>query len=637
MRIGTAGRAAIAAAAAFMASGASAGDAVTGAARSVVLAKYTVKGEPIPCVAEADGVRVCHGDGKGPDGADLRVKSFDGMPLELYVTLPAAPTSATDGKYPLVIQSHGWGAPPSGPDDKQYGGPTARDWAKEGYAVVQLAARGWGNSCGNLNSRFLNPTGCANGYVRRADFRYEIRDAQFVAGLLVDEGIADRNRIGAQGESYGGGTSLALATLNDRVMNADGTLSPWMSSGGIPLHIAAAAPFAFWSDRAWGIPNGHWLDTQKTATNLAAPFGVQKMSISRGLFLVGSGGAYYPPPLAEPDMMLGFALTTAGEPYDRPEVESMLKEDGQFHSSYSLLAGTYGTPQRAPAPLFLGHGFTDDLFWADQVLVYYNFLRAKYPSVPVEVLLGDIGHQRAQSKAADLTLMRTRIQAFFAHYVKGTGPQPTLGLTALTQTCPASAPSGGPFTAATWPELHPGVVSFSSQPTKTLLSTGGDPTVGKAFDPVYGGRSCTTASAADEGPGVATYRLPAATGSGYTLLGSPMVTADLQVTGEFAYIAARLVDVDPTTNLKTLVSRGAYRIDPKAPNGRQTFQTSANGYHFAAGHIPQLELLGRDAPFLRPSNGVFSIAVSNLQLRLPVHEVPGARDAPSEVGRPPRE
>ena len=637
MRMGIARRAAIAIAAVMMVLSASAGDAISGAARSVVLAKYTVKGEPIPCVAESDGVRVCHGDGKGPDGADLRVKSFDGVPLELYVTLPAAATSATDGNYPLVIQSHGWGAPPSGPDDKQYGGPTAHDWAKEGYAVVQLAARGWGNSCGNLNSRFLNPTGCANGYVRQADFRYEIRDAQFIAGLLVDEGIADRNRIGAQGESYGGGTSLALATLNDRVMNVDGTLSPWTSTSGIPLHIAAAAPFAFWSDRAWMTPNGHWLDTQKTATNLLAPFGVQKMSISRGLFMVGAGGSYYPPPGAEPDMMMGFALTTVGEPYDRPELESMLKQQGQFHSSYNLLAGTYGTPQRAPAPLFLGHGFTDDLFWADQVLIYYNLLRSKYPSVPVEVLLGDIGHQRAQSKAADLTVMRTRIQAFFAHYVKGTGPQPTLGLTALTQTCPASAPSGGPFTAATWAELHPGVVSFSSQPAQTVLSTGGDPTVGKAFDPVYGGRSCTTASVIDEGRGVATYRLPAATGSGYTLLGSPMVTADLQVTGEFAYIAARLVDVDPTTNLKTLVSRGAYRIDPKAPNGRQTFQISANGWHFAAGHFPQLELLGRDAPFLRPSNGVFSIAVSNLDLRLPVHEVPGARGTPSEVSRPPKE
>ena len=82
--------------------------------------------------------------------------------------------------------------------------------------------------------------------------------------------------------------------------------------------------------------------------------------------------------------------------------------------------------------------------------------------------------------------------------------------------------------------------------------------------------------------------------------------------------------MDPATNTKTLIARGAYRIDPNAPNGRQTFQLSANGWRFAPGHIPQLELLGRDAPFLRPSNGVFSISVSNLELRLPVQEAPGA-------------
>lgn len=636
MRIGIIGRAALVVATAVMASSLSFAEAASGA-RSAVLAQYTIKGQPVPCMAEADGVRVCHADGKGPDGADLRIKSFDGTPLEVYITLPAAPTAGTDGNYPFVILSHGWGAPPSGPDDKQYGGPTAREWAKEGYAAVQLAARGWGNSCGNLNSRFLNPEGCANAYVRRADFRYEIRDAQYVAGLMVDEGIADRNRIGAQGESYGGGTSLALATLNDRVMNLDGSLSPWTSRGGTSLHIAAAAPFAFWSDRSAMTPNGHWLDTQKTADNLVSPFGVQKMSISRGLFMVGASESYLPPPLAEPDMMMGFAVTTAGEPYDRPELESMLKDEGQFHSSYNVLAGTYGNSLRAPAPLFLGQGFTDDVFWADQVLVYYNFVRAKYPSVPVEVLLGDIGHQRANSKPADLTLMRNRIQSFFAHYVKGTGPKTPLGVTALTQNCPATAASEGPYSAASWVELHPGVVGFRSQPSKTLNSNGGDAAVAKAFDPVYGGHSCTTASAADEGQGVATYRLPAATGSGYTLLGSPTVTADLQVTGKYAYIAVRLVDVDPITNLKTMVSRGAYRIDPKAPNGRQTFQSSANGYHFAAGHIPQLELLGRDAPFFRPSNGAFSIAVSNLELRLPVHEVPGAKGTPAEVVRPTKE
>ena len=75
-------------------------------------------------------------------------------------------------------------------------------------------------------SRAADPTGCQNGYIRLDDERYEARDAQYAAGLLVDEGIADPNRIGATGESYGGGVSLELATLKDRVMNTDGTLSP---------------------------------------------------------------------------------------------------------------------------------------------------------------------------------------------------------------------------------------------------------------------------------------------------------------------------------------------------------------------------------------------------------------------------
>lgn len=623
MMRGAAVPAAMAMACALVAPGAAAAEP-----RGAVLGDHTVKGPAIPCVAQADGVRVCHGDGIGPKGDDFRLKSFDGTPLALFVTLPPAPASGADGPYPLVIQSHGWGDPPSGPDDGQYGGPTARQWAKEGYAVVQLAARGWGNSCGSIPSRLLYLPGCLNGFVRRADFRYEIRDAQHVAGLLVDEGIVDPNHIGAQGESYGAGTSLGLATLNDRVMNADGSLSPWTSPKGAALHIAAAAPFAGWSDDTALAPNGRWLDTQTTATNRSSPVGVQKMSIGRGLFTVGMGGAYYAQPGNDPDMMLEFALATAGEPYDRPQIAAMIKAGAQFHSSYDLLSGTFGTPKRPPAPLFLSNGFTDDVFWADQVLVYYNRLRAMYPDAPVQVLFGDIGHQRAQSKPADLSLTNGRIHAFLAYYLKGTGPRPANDVTALTQTCPKSAASGGPFTAATWAALHPGVVRFGSKPAQTLTSTGGDPRVSKAFDPVTGGNSCTTAPAPAAEPGVATYRLPAPTGEGYTLLGSPTVTADLKVTGEFAYIAGRLVDVDPAANTKTLVARGVYRIDPKAPNGRQTFQLSANGWRFAPGHFAQLELLGRDAPFLRPSNGVFSIAVSNLELQLPIHEAQGGGAKP---------
>ncbi|MFT3723332.1 MAG: CocE/NonD family hydrolase [Hyphomonadaceae bacterium] len=593
-----------------------------------------MNGQPIACVAQPDGVRLCHGN--GVKDADFRLKSFDGTPLSVYITLPPVPSSGPDGNYPVVVLSHGWGAPTTGLDDTQFGGPTARMWALDGYATVQLHARGWGNSCGLLESRFVSPAECLSAYIHRVDYRYEVRDAQHVVGLLVDAGIADRNRIGAQGESYGGGTSLALATLNDRVMNTDGKIVPWTSPKGTPLHIAAAAPFAGWSDSIYSTsPNGWVLDTQAVVPDPAKwPVGVQKATISRGLFSVGSSGAYLPPIGAEYDFVMGFAIATAGEPYTQPMVQPMLEAQARYNSPLYLLAGAYGMPSREPAPLFFGHGFTDDIFWADQVTQYYNVLKSRYPNAAAELFFGDIGHQRAQNKQADLVMMATRIKTFFDHYVKGTGPKPGLGVTALTQTCPKDAPSGGPYTAASWAALHPGVVRFTSKPSQTILSTGGDKKASLAFDTVYGGLSCTQAPAASPEPGVATYRLPTPTGSGYTLLGSPTVTVDLKVTGEYAYIAARLVDVDPATNTKTLVSRGVYRIDPKAPASRPTFQLSANGWRFAPGHFPQLELLGQDAPFLRPSNGTFSIAVSNLELKLPVHEAPGGAGTPEEVGKP---
>lgn len=616
-------------------SGPSNQDPVTG-----VLAGHTMDGQAIPCVAETDGVRVCHGDDSGPGGADLRLKSFDGAPLELYVTLPPVPASGGDGDYPLVIQSHGWGAPPAGPEDTQYAGPTADQWAKDGYAVVQLAARGWGDSCGTPESRLVNPPACANGYVHLDDYRYEARDAQYAAGLLVDEGIADPDRIGATGESYGAGLSLELATLHDRVMLPDGKLVAWLSPDGTPLHIAAAAPQYGWSDLVTALaPNGRTLDSQITPPNAdLSPIGVEKMSIVTGLYTVGTESAFYAPPGVNPDADLTtwFANVSAGEPYDTPLDQSMITEIAQFHSPYYLLQGDYGFGQEAPAPLFLTNGFTDDVFPVDEALRYYNLDRALYPSDPIALFDFDGGHQRGQNKPADGTLLVARVKAFFDHYVKGTGPKPTMGATVLTETCPATAPSGGPYWAPTWDRLHPGVVDYASAPAQTILSVAGNPQVSASFDPVVSDElsaangtsmACQDPSATPEGAGVATYPLPAATGDGYTLIGAATVTADIQAAGAFPYLAARLLDVDPATTTEILVARGDYRLDPGAPDGIQTFQLHPGAWHFAAGHIPELELLGRDAPYLRPPNGTFSITVSGLRLVLPVLDEPGSNPA----------
>jgi dienelactone hydrolase len=607
---------------------------------SGVLAGYTLNGQAIPCAAQSDGVRVCHGDESGSNATDLRLKSFDGAPLAIYVTLPAKSATGTDGHYPLVVQSHGWGDPTTGPNDPQYGGPTAEEWAKDGYAVVQLDARGWGNSCGTPASRLVNAAACKSGYIRLDDYRYEARDAQYVAGLLVDEGVVDPSRIAAIGESYGGGVSLELATLNDRTMLPSGRLVRWRSPDGTPLHIAAAVPYAAWSDLVNSLlPNGRTLDYEVTSpTADLSPVGVEKNSIDLGLYETGDldGEAYYAPQGLNPqaDLTTWFKALTAGEPYNTAVDESTLKLMPQFHSPYYLLDGAYGTGRERPAPMLLANGFTDDIFPVDEALRYYNLEDSLYPSDPIALFDFDGGHMRGQNKPADLALLGSRIKAFVDHYVKGAGPPPTLGATALTQTCPSTARSGGPYHAATWAALHPGEVHYSSTRAQTILSSGGNPAIAKTFDPVLGGLACTTAPSSDQGSGIATYRLPTPTGSGYTLLGSPTVIADLDVTGKYSYIAARLIDVNPATHTETLVARGVYRIDPSAPDGLQVFQLHPGAWHFAAGHVPTLQLLGRDSYYTRPSNGVFSISVSNLQLRLPVHEAPGARGTPKVVNKP---
>jgi hypothetical protein len=582
-----------------------------------VLAGQTISGNPIPCIAQSDGVRVCHGSDNGGGTSDLRLKSFDGVPLEIYVILPPAPTSGTDGNYPLVAQSHGWGGSAGGPNDTQYYGPTADTLAQQGYAVLQLTARGFGDSCGKATSpTALGP--CPNGYIRLDDERYEARDVQYATGLLVDEGLVNPGAVGVTGESYGGGVSLELATLENRVMNSDGSLSPWTSPAGTPLHIAAAAPVIPWSDLVYSLlPNGRTRDNEITsATADLTPIGVEKQSFVSGLFALGAATGYYSTTDPQADLPAWYAAINAGEPYDsNPFDVSIAQQIAQYHSPYYLLDGAYGTARIAPSPLLIANGFTDDLFPVDEALRYYNLDRALYPNDPIALLDGDFGHQRAQNKPGDRTLLSNAIAAFFNYYLRHTGTAPT-GATATIETCPSTAPSGGPYSASSWAGLHPARLTFTSAASQTVSSSAGNPTISAAIDPIGGQGACATVPATDQGAGVATYRLPAASGQGYTLLGSPTITADVTPSGLYPYLAARLWDVDPTTNTEILVDRGVYRI---LGGGVQTFQLHPGAWHFAPGHIPKLELLGQDAPYLRPSNGSFQIQVSNLHLVLPLH------------------
>jgi hypothetical protein len=238
--------------------------------------------------------------------------------------------------------------------------------------------------------------------------------------------------------------------------------------------------------------------------------------------------------------------------------------------------------------------------------------------------VGDFGHQRASNKAPERARLIEAIHDWFDHYVRGGAPAPALGVEAFTQTCPRSAPSGGPFVAPSFSTLADGEVRYSSNARQAIVSGGGDPSVGLAIDPAAGGGDACAQTAANDAPGTASYRLPPAPAAGYTLLGAPTIAARLEVSGEpsVTQVAARLWDVAPDGRSQTLVGRGLYR-----PSGGPTdvFQLHPNGWTFAAGHVPRLELLAADPPYGRVSNQPFQIQVEGLELRLPVRERPDCR------------
>ena len=551
------------------------------------------------------------------------VNSFDGAPIDVKLLLPPDPGAGnTDGNYPLVMGFHGWGG-----DKDEYN--LAR-WASKGYAAFSMSDRGWGMSCGgeDLLKREtpactgVGPGASLGGYNHLMDDRFEVRDAQEMAGRLVDDELVDPDRIGATGPSYGGGISMALAALKDRTMLPDGTLVPWKSPKGTPLHLAAAAPQIPWTDLANSlVPNGYTLDYAVDSPYSNGPFGVLKQSFVSGLYGVGVAESNFAPAGTDPsaDVNRWYALLSAGEPYQgNPLAQQIADEVTKYHSSY------YIDHSEAPAPLFISNGFTDDLFPADEAIRFYNRTRNQYPDSPISLMFFDHGHARGQNKDPDAALLRARQEAWFDYYLRGEGSKPADQVETLTQTCPKTAASEGPFTASSWLAIAPGEVRFKDAAKQTIAPAGGNPQSGQAFDPIAGGDACATVSADDQ-PGLANYRLDPAPKGGYTLMGSPTVIADVLSSGPTSQIAARLVDVDPDTNKETLVARTLYRPTPNATKAtRQVFQLHPNGYRFAPGHIAKLELLPNDAPYGRVSNGQATIDVSNLDLRLPVLEAPGA-------------
>ena len=584
---------------------------IAAAAASAALSFASSAAAAIP--SAFDGTLACAVQGDGTRKCDGIVNSFDGAPIDVNLFLPPAPGVGPDGDFPLVMEFHGWGG--SKLSD-------SAPWTDDGYAYFSVSDRGWGNSCGGTDPKRLTPGVCDEGFNHLMDTRYEVRDAQELVGLLVDDGIVDPDAIAPMGSSYGGGISMALAALENRKMLPNDTLVPWTSPDGTPIAITAAAPDIPWSDLSYSLmPNGRTLDYVADAPYSAGPIGVMKQSFVTGLYGLGLPLSNYAPAGTEPDADLTgwYALISAGEPYDgNPLAADLVDEISSHHSSY------YIDDSVKPPPMLISNGFTDDLFPPDEAIRFYNRTKDTYPDAKISLFFSDHGHQRGQNKGPDRAKRLTLVHELFDHYLKGDGAEPTPMVETLTQVC--GADSDGPFTAATWKDIAPGEVHFADPTAKLIAPEAGDPTIGQAYDPISGSGACATGSASDQ-PGLANYRLDPAPAGGFTLMGSPTIVADLLSAGPNSQLAARLLDVDPGSGQQTLVARGLYRPLTGTEASRQVFQLHPNGYHFAEGHVAKLELLPNDFPYSRKSNGQAPITVANLELRLPVLEAPGTAGA----------
>ncbi len=398
---------------------------------------------------------------------------------------------------------------------------------------------------------------------------------------------------------------------------------PWTSPKGTPLSITAAYPRWQWSDLVDAlIPNGRFLDTDPATDGLSRdPFGVAIQSYIDGLFVSGGATGYYcstPPasPCTDSSANLPFDFTevTRGEPVD--STDTAIADDLYTnHSAYSL-----PLPAGGPSPLLLENGWTDDLFPPSEALRVYNQLRPRYP---VTLQFGDLGHSRGSNKATVNDAFQDQAATFFNAYLRGQGKAPAPGsVEAFTQTCPASAPDGGPFTASSWGALHPVSLSFGSALTQTVTATG-DAQDGPQFDPIpqldpAGTTDACKTITPGSSAGTAVYTM---TSHGFTLLGLPTVTANIATTGPFGELDSRLYDVLPN-GTERLVSRGTYRLLDNQ-TGSITLQLHGNGYFFAPGDTVKLELRGNDGDYYRPSNDTaFTVQVSDVRVSLPLAAAP---------------
>ena len=624
----------------------------------------------VPACPSLNGTQLTQSQSFTPPGGHQivvcsgRVRTFDGTPLHVDVSLPTVayrPAGSNKPQpSPLVMFLSGWsndvcqfesttfsGTPVAGCSDyiKNPGYDWNNAWfASQGFVTLNYTPRGWFDSCGKDSSTgysYASDPACTGGsfsdpgcggasqqsWVHLYDRRWEVRDAQYLAGLIVDSGFVNPasglgvngGKVITTGDSGGGGPSWDLALSKDRVLEQCSTVSqlvtePWMSSRGVGLHLAAAIPMYTWTDLVDSlVSNGTASDGFSGAPpdgNHHSPIGVAKQSYVAGLYALGQADAQYAAPGVDPDINAWYAEINGGEPYNSANFATIISEvGGQLRSPFAIpvLSGNL-------KPIFVIQGLTDPLFPSLQPLTEINRLKAANPAYPVWAFLGDVGHSYAQNPLDVWQQAHGESNAWLqTALVNRTPAQPAV--TVDTTRC-GSGQTLATFTSSSFGSIATSRLGFSSAPSQSTASSNVITAEGAESDPITNASFCNLAANTDANQATYTFPVPSAS----TLVGGPVVNVTAAVVGSSAELAARLWDVTPGGG-QSVISRTVYRIEI-GTSGTATLQLALelwpNAWQLQCGHLLRLELTQDDAPTWRPDNVASTMTLSNLSLSLPV-------------------
>ncbi|MEA2646406.1 MAG: type transport system ATP-binding protein, partial [Chloroflexota bacterium] len=613
--------------------------------------------------------------------------SWDALPLDVDVSLPAG--SACER--PLIVFVHGFTDSKSRWEsdslDARPEDPNAWRWnnawfVSRGYTVLTYTARGWHGSCGPDSSTDPGgsplglPADCTGGnplvptrqyWIHLSDLRYEVRDAQWLMGRLVDAGVADPAHIGVTGGSYGGGQTWLLAKANDRTVcggmgwdagngtdpcagHGDGDVVPWTSPGGTPMHISAAVPEYTWANLLQVLmPNGRASNEAPGAPplgDLRNPVGVPLESYVDALFAAGyappatRNGFFQPPTSTDPTSNIPLWVAVLKTGLDTVSIQ-VPPEDAIAANALAQLADfksptTGVVPFDAPVPVYQLQGLTDPLFPAMHAELMWNQAKAYAPDYPIGVFYGDFGHPYATNLGSVPHAFNPLANAFFDHYLMGAPETTPLQANAAVVHC-ATSTADDPlsvYQAPSYATMADGALTFDStaagQTSNIPSGVEGlqtDPILNGTVGPgIFGLRCPHVAQTTD--PGQATWTFPVDAGAVVT--GAPIVTLQVHSTGPDAELNARLWDLGPD-GMQTLMSRGTYRFaeTPSTTATEVSYQLSPTAWELPAGHQVKLEVTGADWPYHQLDRIAAVTTVDAATLTLPT-----TSRAPVAVGAP---